>query len=140
MVWATDDIGMSILLDPSLATKSAVDDGWATADDPVGLTGCYTSRDAAVHAEIGTTGLIRSQGYDVDVMMTAYQAEHGADSYCQAHNGSADVLYDKAYFGANIHPYETIFEKTNRHIDSVLLERLTDWHRRGAKTSWDVCV
>lgn len=140
MVWATDDVGMSILLDPSLATVASVDDHWATADDPVGMTGCYTSRDAAVHSEVGTTALVRSQGYDVDVLMTAFHPETDMDAYCEAHSGSGDLLYDKGYFGTNVHPYETIFAKTNRDIDPTLMDHLTDWHIRGSKTSWDMCT
>jgi hypothetical protein len=130
MILATDDIGMSILLDPSLALTASVDDYWGSSSDPVGLSACYNHHHKAVHAEIGTTALIRSQGYDVDVMMTAFHSETSIDEYCKVNSGSKDPLYTNGYFGTNVHPYETIFAKGNRNIDSVLLDRLTVWHTK----------
>ncbi len=83
MIWATDRVGMAILLDPSLA-KAVPDDNWATEENPVGLSPCYANRDQAVHAEVGSTSLIRSQGYEIDVMMTSYHANKDPDRYCQS--------------------------------------------------------
>ncbi len=58
----------------------------------------------------------------------------------RVHSGSSDVLWDKGYFGANIHPYETIFIKTMREIDPVLIDNLSKWHLEGAQRSWDMCT
>lgn len=41
------------------------------------------------------------------------------------------MLWDKEYYGTNVHPYETIFLKSNRGIDLVGLERLSEWTRGG---------
>ncbi|KAK7704142.1 hypothetical protein SLS64_008700 [Diaporthe eres] len=140
MLWATDDIGMGILLDPALAHSVPQDDHWGTVDDPVGLSFCHETMDAAVHSELGSTRLITSQGYAVDVLMTAYELSAGAgiEEYCK--NGQfEDILYDKKYYGTNIHPYETVFIKANRDIEPVLVQKLSDWHLRNGVSSWDTC-
>ena len=140
MLWATDDIGMGILLDPTLAHSVPQADDWGAVHDPVGLSFCHETMAAAVHSELGSTRLITSQGYKVDVLMTAYElsAGDGVEEYC-AKGQPEDILYDKKYYGTNIHPYETVFIKTNRDIDPVLVEKMTDWHMRNGLSSWNTC-
>ncbi|OLN96078.1 hypothetical protein CCHL11_03302, partial [Colletotrichum chlorophyti] len=139
MILATDDVGMSILLDPTLATTSSQDDRFGSKDDPVGFSGCYNDWNAAVHAEVGTTGLIQNAGYQVDAMMTSLHSEDGVAEYCKEHPDSTDLLWDKYYFGSNIHPYETIFIKANRDVDPALIHSMTEWHMRMKANSFDVC-
>ncbi|KAI3541512.1 hypothetical protein CSPX01_07600 [Colletotrichum filicis] len=139
MIFATDDVGMSILLDPTVATSASEDDRFGSKDAPVGLSGCYADWNAAVHAEVGTTGLIMNAGYKVDAMMTALHSEQGVEEYCKAHPESGDLLWDKKYFGSNIHPYETVFIKANRNVDPSLISSMTDWHMRMKSNSFDVC-
>lgn len=141
MIFATDDIGMGILLNPALAKSAGNDDGWpwGTKEDPVGFTPCYETIKKAIHAEIWNTELIRMHGYEVDSILTAFHAAT-PDTYCQVNGNPGDMLYDKKYYGANIHPYETIFVKANRGIDPVLLENMTRWHLSQNSTSWDSCV
>ncbi|TGO26843.1 hypothetical protein BPAE_0052g00330 [Botrytis paeoniae] len=38
-----------------------------------------------------------------------------------------DVLIERPYLGINVIPFETVFIKTNRCIDPVALEKLTNW-------------
>lgn len=139
MLLATDDVGMSILLDPGLALSASADDFYGTSLDPVGFSACFTTMKKAVHAEIGITSLILSQGFGVDVMMTAPYSAASFDEFCDRSGRPDDFWYSGRYFGANIHPYETVFMKANRDIDPVLLDRLTEWHLRGNMTSWDTC-
>ncbi|KAJ0311020.1 hypothetical protein COL516b_001722 [Colletotrichum fioriniae] len=139
MIFATDDVGMGILLDPTVATSASEDDRFGSKDAPVGLSGCYADWNAAVHAEVGTTGLIMNAGYKVDAMMTALHSEEGVEEYCKAHPDSGDLLWDKKYFGSNIHPYETVFIKANRNVDPSLMSSMTDWHMRMKSNSFDVC-
>ncbi|EFX04719.1 hypothetical protein CMQ_1647 [Grosmannia clavigera kw1407] len=148
MIWATDSVGMAILLDPELAHSVGRTDSFANRKSPVGLTPCYSDWRAAVHAEIGTTELIQSQGYDVDVLMTAYQGhggkhgKHGrkaTKAYCDTLDEIADPFTLQGYFGSNIHPYETVFAKANRDIDLPLLEHLTLWHMNMNHTAWNMC-
>lgn len=139
MLLATDDIGMAVLLDPEIALSASVDDFYGTRLDPVGLTPCFTSLKKAVHAEIGITTLIESQGYKVDVVMTAPHSQRSFERFCEAAGRPDDFLYRGRYLGTNVHPYETMFMKANRDIDPVLLQRLTEWHMDGNMTSWDTC-
>lgn len=94
-----------------------------------------------VHAEIGLTRLIRSQGYEVDVMLTSVHSADVAD-YCNPERaGDADDhLKSGGYFGSNVHPYEIMFAKANRGIDDNLLTLFTAWHyQMKNQTSWDKC-
>ncbi|KAJ0161329.1 hypothetical protein CTA2_6395 [Colletotrichum tanaceti] len=140
MIFATDHVGMGLLLDPTIATSASVDDLFGSKDSPVGLSGCYQDWNAAVHAEVGTTGLITNAGYRVDAMMTALHSERGSEEYCKAHPESSDMLWDKKYSGSNIHPYETIFIKANRDVDPALLKAMTEWHMRMEFDSFAVCA
>lgn len=139
MLFATDDIGMSILLDPNLATTVRNADPWGMEDDLVGLTACFETLRKAVHSEIGITELIRSQGYEVDVMLTSFQAAYDTSMYCEENNNPDDVLYDGHYFGTSVHPYETVFLKANRGISDVTMVMLTGWHLKRPVNSWNFC-
>lgn len=139
MLFATDDIGMSILLNPDLAHSVKQTDHWGTPDDPVGLTICFDTLFKAVHSEIGITELIRSQGYEVDVMLTSFHAAKEPTTYCEENNNPDDVLYDGKYFGTTVHPYETVFMKANRGIGDTTLSVLTKWHLARSVSSWDTC-
>ena len=138
-LFATDDVGMGILLDPTIANSASIDDYWGTKDDPVGFTPCYKTLKLAVHSEVGITKLIRSQGYEVDSFLTAFQAATPT-TYCEENGYPEDILYDRQYYGANIHPYETVFIKANRNIDPTLLKDMTKWHLEQNTTSWDTCA
>ncbi|CAK7201565.1 hypothetical protein SEUCBS139899_004271 [Sporothrix eucalyptigena] len=143
MVLATDAIGIDILLDPKLAC-SLPDSAskWGTKDDPVGLSPCYLERSKAVHGEIGVTGLIRSKGYEVDVMMTAFSADDNDTlvDYCASSRRTADPLVEGHYFGASVHPYEMVFIKSNRNAAKDALRVLTSLHLGQHWSSWDSCV
>ncbi len=168
MIWATDSIGMELLLYPRRQhheEEQLLDDDendetpvttTTTAQDLVALQGCFNEHNRAIGAEVGTTAMIRAAGYEVDALMAAFHkaSVHGADdgaddagyaADCGTEAGAGDVLFDGTYFGSNVHPYETVFIKANRNIDPTTLGLLTDWHRSGRITgsgngSWDVCV
>ncbi|KAI3401043.1 hypothetical protein diail_752 [Diaporthe ilicicola] len=139
MLFATDDVGMSILLDPELALSASADDFWGTSEDPVGFSPCFSTLKKAVHAEIGITPLIQSQGFDVDVVMTAPHSAETFEAFCDRTGGPDDFLYKDSYLGTNVHPYETVFMKANRDIDPIQLQRLTEWHLAGNMSSWEIC-
>lgn len=131
MIWATDSTGIDLLLNPPPDPSKPKD------KQPVGIHGCFDGWGEAVQAEVGASSVITRAGYKLDVMMTAF---HGYDylGKCDpSHNG--DVLWDKKYEGFNIHPYETIFIKTNRNIDPVMIEKMTQWVGGRNYSSWDVC-
>ncbi|KAL1890610.1 hypothetical protein Sste5346_008126 [Sporothrix stenoceras] len=138
MIFATDSVGMAVLLDPEHAT-TGVDDKYGASNDTVGLSGCYSSHRAAVHSEIGLATLIQNAGYSVDVMMAAFHQETSLEAYCNATDNKGDVLNNDDYFGLNLHPYETIFFKTNRKIDPVAIKMLTEWHLKRNVTAQTLC-
>lgn len=142
MLLATDQEGMRVLMDPNLAFSVPLDTPpWGGAELPTGFSVCYTEYSHAVHAEIGLTRLIRSQGYEVDVMLTSVHSANVAD-YCNPDRaGDADDhLKSGGYFGSNVHPYEIMFAKANRGIDDNLLTLFTAWHyQMKNQTSWDKC-
>ncbi|POS73517.1 hypothetical protein DHEL01_v208094 [Diaporthe helianthi] len=140
MLWATDSVGMGILLDPELAHSVPQEDHWGRLNDPVGLSFCHETMDDAIHSEIGSTRLITSQGYGIDVLMTAFELSEGSGigKYCEV-GQPADLLREGRYYGSNIHPYETIFFKSNREIDPNLIDKLTDWHLKSDLNSWKTC-
>ena len=140
MILATDDIGMSILLDPAPAGSLRHGDGFGSEDGPVGLTPCFGTPPKAMHGEIGTTELIRSQGYEADALLTSFNAaEQNLVTYCREAGSPPDVLFDGAYFGTNVHPYETVFMKANRGVSEATLRLMTELHLNQSWTSWDSC-
>ncbi|GKT46687.1 uncharacterized protein ColSpa_06868 [Colletotrichum spaethianum] len=136
MIWATDETGIDLLLNPP--PGSSVKDQFGTENDPVGLGGCYDGWNQAVHAEIGATSTFLKQGYKVDLMMTAF---HKSKKYIEECDSSqnGDVLWNGKYFGTNVHPYETIFIKANRDIDPTLIEHLTAWQQASGYDSYSAC-
>ncbi|KAB5526486.1 hypothetical protein GE09DRAFT_1010040 [Coniochaeta sp. 2T2.1] len=139
MLFATDAIGMSMLLDYNLATSVKKEDFWGTEEDPVGFTPCFETLRKAVHSEIGITDLIRSEGYEVDVLLTSFQAANDPSTYCEENGNPDDVMYDGHYFGTSVHPYETLFLKANRGISDATMSVLTRWHLRQSVSSWTFC-
>ncbi|KAK7757739.1 hypothetical protein SLS62_000117 [Diatrype stigma] len=136
MLWATDSVGMELLLYPEAAAAASGADPFGSAEDPVAFGGCYMDYWKAVHAEVGTTGLVRGAGYNVSAMMAAFEDP----SYMDHCEWGEDVLYDKHYFGTNLHPYETIFAKTNRDIDPFLIDLMTKIHAHTQEgRSRDLC-
>ncbi|KAK1976504.1 hypothetical protein LZ30DRAFT_805548 [Colletotrichum cereale] len=92
MIFATDNVGMGIPLDPEIAATTSVDNQFGTGDSPVGLSGCYRDCNGAVYAQVGMTGLIMNAGHKAGVMMTALRSEDGMEEYCRAHPDSGDLL------------------------------------------------
>ncbi|KAI0007076.1 hypothetical protein F4779DRAFT_526671 [Xylariaceae sp. FL0662B] len=135
MIWATDSVGMELLLYPP--AEASQEDAYGTENDTVAFGGCYEVFPQAIHAEIGATRAIRNAGYEVSAMMSAFQGEEYFGE-CDQH--PADVLYNGQYFGTNVHPYETIFFKANRGVDPTTLDLLTRVHMSTHEgRSWDLC-
>ncbi|TVY84035.1 hypothetical protein LSUE1_G002760 [Lachnellula suecica] len=150
MIWATDLTGLEVLLFPSpdaIAAyalnppKSASNDpleALTVANQAPGINSCFHDWISAVTAEVGASTLIKAAGYKLDVMMSAYHGTENFDETCDA-SKNADVLWDKEYFGTNVHPFETVFMKSNRDVDPVGLERHTQWVQGRGYSSYDFC-
>ncbi|KAL3425475.1 hypothetical protein PVAG01_02266 [Phlyctema vagabunda] len=146
MIWATDRVGMEVLLFPPKAATAHLAPAVYFPDDdeideshiPPGINTCFHTWKQAVHAEISATALIKAAGYGVDAMMSRLHKTEDYEATCGGKE-NGDVLWDSKYEGTNVHPYETIFQKSNRDIDPVGLERLTDWTDGSKYSSYDFC-
>jgi hypothetical protein len=138
MIWATDSVGMGLLLHPPENYTSAPD-FYGEATDPVGLSTCFTTLKKAVHAEIGSTALITDSGYEVEALLAAWHMSGETfEDWCKREPVD-DFLWHGHYFGGNVHAYETLFMKANRDMDPDLLAKLTEWHSNNGVSSRDVC-
>lgn len=137
---------MEILLFPSaeLTTKFKAelpphDDTWPIpAPEIAGIVSCPHEYWTAVSIEVFATPLIRSAGFEVDVMMTAYHSIADYEEACR-HYEDGDMLFLHHYWGMNIHPFDTIFAKTNRGNDPLVLEKMTEWAEYRKYSSYDYC-
>lgn len=119
MIWATDVVGLELLLVPQSLSK------------------CHQDRDSAVKAETSTTVLIMDAGYEVDVMLSAFRADSTYSRTCT----EEDILYQDKYYGTSLSPYETMFLKNSafRHINLKVVELLTSWTDSSNYSSYEAC-
>lgn len=155
MLWGLDSVGMSLLLYPPKPTPNH--DKWAAElpqppDTPLipiteeqkadnrtvreGINRCFHNYETAVEAEVGATPIIKANGYEIDNMLTKFKA--GGYDGCEGH-ARTDAMVGKEYDGADVHPYETIFIKTNRNIDPILLDNISKWTNQINYNSSDFC-
>lgn len=143
MVLATDLTGVKILLkgnetDTSAETDPLYKDWWGNPNSLVGLTGCYQDKFKAVSAELSVTHLIKKHGYNVTVLMSAFQADPNYEEHCK--EGFEE---QNKYNLAKVGPYELIFVKARPGweglFDQDLLDKMTEWHDSFPATSWEAC-
>jgi hypothetical protein len=152
MIWATDLTGIETLLFPPASaveylrehpvklppsSEEAIAKSGAGPQKP-GINGCFHDWNSAVAAEVGASSLIKAAGYKIDVLMSAFHGdkEYGSQASCE-NNG--DVLFNGQYWGTNVHPFETVFIKSNRDVDTVGLEKHTAWVKGRGYSSYDYC-
>lgn len=158
MVWATDREGLSLLLHPP--PTSPRHDQWmetlfSHADDfprpadyqpsgsdwvEKGLSQCFANRQEAVQGEIAATGIILGAGKKVDTLLARYQTSqaHNITAFCEP-LGAWDPQSEGNYGGGSIHPFETMFLKTNRGLSPQLVESLTEWTEQMHYSSYSQC-
>lgn len=169
MFWALDRVGLETLLFPSeeLVKKFTSEIPPHETNDPVpemwsaGINSCPHEYWKAVAVEVYSTLLLQAAGFEVDAMMAAYhgfgdalargekvdlgggpvakgtwRTGTGYESICKE---SLDPLLEKQYWGITIHPFDTVFTKTNRGANVDILERLTQWTEGRGYSSYDVC-
>ncbi|KFY49657.1 hypothetical protein V495_00553 [Pseudogymnoascus sp. VKM F-4514 (FW-929)] len=132
MIWATDRTGIELLLHPPADPKLPAD------KQEVGINSCFHTWETAVHAEVYATQIILAAGYEASVMMSAFHAKKTFVQDCDK-GGNGDALWNGKYYGTNVHPYETVFMKSNRDIDPILMTRLTEWTDGSGYSSYDHC-
>lgn len=135
MVWATDRLGLSLIMQPP----------------PSGVGyWCPIDMVDAIYGETRTTPTIHDAGYEVDAMTAVYHShdgddlnadgrpDHRPDGYLKGCNDD-DFWHEGAYYGFNIHPYETVFTKSARKMQELLIGNLTVWADGSGYSSYDVC-
>ncbi|SMQ50608.1 unnamed protein product [Zymoseptoria tritici ST99CH_3D7] len=119
---------------------------------------CYENMDSAVRdGETRLAGLIAESGGNVYAMEGRFGAHAGVGGkdtekfleWCvdgegtvEGHGGGNDVLHTGNYEGSSLHPYETIFAKTNRDWDERdrrIIDLLTDHADLSNYSSYDRC-
>jgi len=146
MIWATDRVGLETLLFPSEELKTKFfadlpphdDTSPVPAPEVAGINACPHEYWKAVAIEVFATPLIRSAGYEVDVLMTAYKSIPEYETACRD-RGDGDVLNTGKYWDMSIHPYDSIFTKTNREHDAVTVDKYTEWAEVRKYSSYDYC-
>lgn len=159
MVWATDSEGLDLLLNPP--AQSPRHDAWMETlfthandfprpkdyktEDPdwveQGLSQCFPNRQKAVEGEIAATGIILAAEKKVDVLLSKYQTslDHDVMEFCEP-LGAWDPQSEGGYDGMSIHPYESIFIKTNRGISPEVIESMTGWFDEIKYSSYEQCT
>ncbi|RDW70062.1 hypothetical protein BP5796_08459 [Coleophoma crateriformis] len=152
MIWATDIVGLEVLLNPTKEQISAAEkyrpkstekrqfdaDPNSSSRLAPGINHCFHTWSNAVNAEIDASQLVKAAGYGVDVMMSAYHKNEHYEDECDS-SANGDVLWEGKYEGTNVHPFETIFLKSNRDIDPVGMAKLTEWTDGRAYSSYNFC-
>jgi hypothetical protein len=117
MLWATDGVGIKLLL------------------NPLSLGTCYKDADSAIDAEMRSSLLVTDANYKVDVMMSAYKENRTYTLRCD----EEDHEWDDAYYTTNAHPFDTMF--TSRWVDeaSGALGKMTQWTDHSQYSSYDAC-
>ena len=150
MLWATDRTGLEALLFPTNATITALNDRLAARPLPEnsrvppmkwpGINSCPHEYWDAVAIEVYATSTIRAAGYEVSAMMSAYHGQSRED-YENTCVQTGDVYWpaENGYWGTDIHPFDTLFAKTNRGVAPTTLEKLTEWMDGRGYSSYDFC-
>jgi hypothetical protein len=82
--------------------------------------------------EVGGSQLLLKYGYNLDCLLTAVHGRDWHDTKSAIVSNRyrlEDVWNDRAYFGYNVHPHETLFFKTNRPYNPkyTIHDEMTSW-------------
>jgi len=150
MLWALDRPGLEALLFPTNESVVALEALLAKRpmpeNSPVppmktpGINSCPHEYWEAVAIEVYATSMIRASGYEVSAMMSAYhsQSQDEYEAICEM-NGDVYWPPEGGYWGMDIHPFDTLFAKTNRGIAPKVLQLLTEWMDGDGYSSYDFC-
>ena len=86
--------------------------------------------DVIIKKEVGLSQLILRRGYNIACMLTAYK---NVDFRKPLDADLQKIMCrwtNNSYFGTNIHPYETIFIKTNTGVTPQMFSMYTQWHNK----------
>lgn len=140
MVWATDRVGVGLLMQPPR------DDG---ENGGIGYW-CPYDMPEAIKGEVRATPLMRGAGFEVEALNLVYHSKDGVDwdedgrpdnSAKGFTEGCTDEDYwhENAYYGFNLHPYETVFVKAARDMQEALIGNFTEWTDGSGYSSYERC-
>lgn len=97
---------------------------------------CFETKGEAIQqAEVLLAERIVNEAYSYDALSIAYQAkkeEYTPDSI-------QDPWYEGGYFDINVDPFEVIFPKNNRGVNSNVIDRYSSWIDSIGYSSYEVC-
>lgn len=96
---------------------------------------CWTSEAEAKNAELHATQRVLDAGYKVDVMLDAFHATEDYATTCEA----GDPYFENAYYGINVHPFETMFYHPGRNLAPRPYELQTNWSDLMGYSSYAAC-
>ena len=91
---------------------------------------CLADRTEVINTcEKGTTQDILNAGYNIHITQKYWQNHEFRDRKATRKKcgKTMDVFYPNRNFGIDIHPLETIFVKTNRRVNPLVLSKYTGW-------------
>lgn len=106
MLLATDEVGFAIGVAANVFTV-------------------HREKDAIIDkCEVGFSRAILAKGFNIDCLAPLLHGhDYRSPEKCRLRKG--DVVYENAYFGASLHPYDVIFFKTNRCVSEKQLHTAT---------------
>lgn len=108
----------------------------------IGLDECIFSnksyskiKEVCDDCEVKYSQKILDNGYNIKCLMLAYKnidfRNHRNDKSLNAnYEYKGDPLFNNAYYGINLNPYEVIFLKINRNINELMVSNYTNWHNK----------
>jgi hypothetical protein len=103
-IFATDFIGLSILLKPGIEGGT----------EHEGIFGCYSTKDhVTINSELPASNRILISGYLIDSLLTKYQKVNFSDPSNRFCNGNKNPYKDKSFDGTSLEPFEVVFVKYN---------------------------
>lgn len=125
MALATDREGFECCVRPALEVPKCDGDHPLSRDDVI------------LHREVGITRRVLAAGHSVAPMMLAWEGvdinienADAVNAQCKKIQGSfgkPDPYYTGAYGGVSLSPLELMFFKTNRKVETPLLDAYTRW-------------
>lgn len=82
--------------------------------------------------EVGGSKYVLEEGYNIDCFVTAFVHKDWRKDvrfYPEEASDPNDLWGSKNYYGYSLHPYETIFYKTNRHYNrkDCIIDLMSEW-------------
>jgi hypothetical protein len=117
MLWCTDQIGLQIVK-PVLSLNVRAQ---KELDRELNKT------EVVIFQEIGLSQQILAESFNLRCILEPYEEDYTKGNIMiNTETQGGDPWYEGSYFGRSLHPYETIFFKTNRGVNEKELQKCTE--------------